>query len=158
MSSLIWHFPLVSLGAPHNPQIPDAGLNFNDDSFTSKEIAITRYEPVCWTLFGGPAGTYLKSLTGVSVTVDGDTIGGIEFHYNSEDVPSECRKVGKCTPTDYAKTMHFEIDGPNGEVIDSLTVGVYQYANESAVWFLKPGVLESFKARPLHSALIRPNV
>ena len=103
-----------------------------------------RCDPICWTMFGGPAGMYLKSLTGISVVADMGCPRAIEFHYSSEDVPLECRKLGRCTPSDYAKTMQFEIDGPGGEVIDSLTVYIRQYLTD-VLWYYKPGFLESFK-------------
>jgi hypothetical protein len=92
------------------PRVPEAG-------FSARETAMTSYDPICWTMFGGPAGLYLASLTGISVTADASALKAIEFHYsNSEHVPLECRKVGRCTPSDYAETKHFEIDGPGGQV------------------------------------------
>lgn len=138
------------------PRIPETGLHLNEGGFTARETAMTRYDPICWTMFGGPAGMYLGLLTGISVTADGGCLRAIEFHYNSEHVPLEQRKLARCTPSEYAQTMHFEIDGPGGEVIDSLTVYIRQYATEG-LWYYKPGVLESFKACSLHSALAPSN-
>lgn len=139
------------------PRVPETGLYLNEGSFTARENAMARYEPICWTMFGGPAGMYLRLLTGISVTADVGCPRTIEFHYNSEDVPLECRKLGRCTPSDYAKTMHFEIDGPGGEVIDSLTVYIRQYLTD-VLWYFKPGFLESFKACSLHPALALSNM
>jgi hypothetical protein len=99
-------------------------------------------------MFGGPAGKYLGLLTGISVT---DDVRLIEFRYNSEAVPLECRKAGRCIPSDYAETIHFEIDGPGGEVIDSLTVYVRRYLTPG-VWYYEPGFLESFKVCSLRPA------
>lgn len=126
------------------PRIPEKGLNLNECGFTARENAMKRYEPICWTLFGGSAGIYLRSLTGISVTTDVGCPRVIEFHYNSEDVPLECRKLGRSTPSDYARTMHFEIDGRGGEVIDSLTVYVRRYLTD-VQWYYETGFLESFK-------------
>ncbi|KAH9986270.1 hypothetical protein F4779DRAFT_305655 [Xylariaceae sp. FL0662B] len=125
------------------PRIPETGLYLNEGSFTARQNAMTRYEPISWTMFGGPAGIYLRQLTGISVTDYGDCPKAIEFHYDSENVPLECRKVGRCTPSDYAEVMHFEIDGSGGEVIDSLIV--YLEYPTNAPWFYKSGVLLSFK-------------
>ncbi|TWU77003.1 hypothetical protein ED733_007548 [Metarhizium rileyi] len=104
------------------PRIPETGIHLNEKIFTAKEASMNRYDPICWTLFGGPSGIYLRSLIGMSVTTDGCCVRAIEFHYNSEDIPLECRKLGRCTPSDYATTLHFKIDGPGGEVIDFLAV------------------------------------
>lgn len=139
------------------PRIPETSLNLNESGFAARENAMKRYEPICWTLFGGPAGIYLRSLTGISVTADVGCPRVIEFHYKSEDVPLECRKLGRCSPSDYAKTMHFEIDGPGGEVINSLTVYVRRYLTD-AHWSFEPGILESFKVCSLHPALALSNL
>ncbi|KAK2592000.1 hypothetical protein QQS21_010303 [Conoideocrella luteorostrata] len=128
------------------PHIPYDGLDMNEGSFTARETAITRYNPTCWTMFGGPSGIYLRSLTGVSITANAGCLMTMEFHYNSEDVPLKCRKLGKCTPSEYAKTVHFEIDGPGGEIINALTVNVRQYPT-AELWYYIPGVLESFKKK-----------
>ncbi|KAG9250973.1 F-box domain-containing protein [Emericellopsis atlantica] len=111
------------------PRVPEPGLCLNENSFTARENAMNRYEPICWTMFGGPAGTYLHMLTGISVTIDIGCPRTIEFHYNSDNVPPECRKVGRYTASDYAETMYFEIDGPGREVLDSLTVCIRQHPN-----------------------------
>lgn len=139
------------------PRVPEKGLYLNEGGFTARENAMTRYEPICWTMFGGLGGMYLGLLSGISVTTDVGCPRAIEFHYNSEDVPPECRKLGRCTPSDYAKTMHFEIDGPGGEVIDSLTVYIRQYLTDG-LWYYKPGFLESFKVCSLYSALTLSNI
>lgn len=122
------------------PQVPNPSLHLNEGGFTARGPAISRYDPVCWTMFGGPAGKYLRLLTGISVF----GLKAIEFHYNSEVVPLECRKVGRCRLSEYAKPIHFEIDGPGGEVIDSLTIYMRPYPN-AKLWYYNPGVLQSFK-------------
>lgn len=118
---------------------------------------MTSYEPICWTMFGGPSDKYLRLLTGISVTADAGCPRAVEFHYSSKNVPMECRKVGRCTPSDYAETMRFEIDGAGGEFINSLTVYVRQYSTD-VLWYYKPGILESFKVCSLHFALALSNM
>ena len=127
------------------PRIPEKSLYLNEGSFTARENAMTRYEPICWTRFAGPAGMYLRLLTGISVITDPECPRAVEFQYNSPDVPVECRNVGSCTPSDYTQTLHFDIDGPGGEVINSLTVYVRQHSHD-VLWYYKPEILESFKA------------
>lgn len=61
------------------PRVPEVNLNLNEDSFTARETAMTRYDPICWTMFGGPSGMYLKMLTGMSVTTDEGHVRTIEF-------------------------------------------------------------------------------
>jgi hypothetical protein len=134
------------------PRIPDTSLNLNECGFTARKNAMERYEPLCWTLFGGPGGIHLRSLTGMSFTTDDGYPRVIEFHYNSEDVPLECRKLGRFTPSKFAHTMHFEIDGPGGEFIDHLTVHVRQHLTADQ-WFYESGILESFKVCSGHPAL-----
>lgn len=140
------------------PRVPETGLYLNECRFTIREHAMARYEPICWTMFGEPAGMYLRFLTGISVTADENCPRLIEFHYNSDDVPLECRRVGRCIPPDYAKTMHFEIDGAGGEVMDSLTVYVRPYLSDNVMWYYGPGALRSFKVCSLCPALALSNM
>ncbi|KAH7175925.1 F-box domain-containing protein [Dactylonectria macrodidyma] len=132
------------------PRIPKTGLYLNESDYTAREVAMTNFQPISWTLFGGPAGRYLPLLTGMSVTVEIGYPTAIEFHYNTWVVPPECRKLGRCTPSVDAKTIDFEIDGPGGEVIDSLTLHTCHFLPETR-WFYKFGVVESFEESPLHS-------
>lgn len=116
---------------------------------------MTKYEPICWVMFGGPSGIYLNMLTGVSVIAGRDYAGVIQFHYNNENVPMGCRKLGRSTP-ECAKTMHFEIDGPGGEFIDSFTVHIRRSA--LIEWFYKPGLFEALRVCRIHYALALPNM
>ncbi|KAH9216177.1 hypothetical protein DL95DRAFT_498506 [Leptodontidium sp. 2 PMI_412] len=126
------------------PEIPGTGLYLNDNCFVARDSSTARYQPLCWTMFGGPGGIYLRYLTGISVTCIG-TLRGIEFHYNTEDVPIECRKLGRYRSSEYAQVIHFSIDGPGGEVIDAVEVYLRYYDGEDVFWFYKHGALESFK-------------
>ncbi|KAG4435231.1 hypothetical protein IFR05_009286 [Cadophora sp. M221] len=113
-----------------SPENPGIGLYLNDNCFVARDSSTARYQPLCWTMFGGPGGIYLRYLTGISVTCLG-TLRGIEFHYNTEDVPIECRKLGRYKSSEYAKVIHFSIDGPGGEVIDAVEVYVKYYVGEN---------------------------
>ncbi|TAQ85518.1 hypothetical protein B7494_g6174 [Chlorociboria aeruginascens] len=73
------------------------------------------------------------------------TLRGIEFHHNTEDVPIEYRKLGRYKSSEYAKVIHFSIDGPGGEVIDAIEVYLRYYGGENVFWFYKHEALESFK-------------
>ncbi|KUJ14064.1 F-box domain-containing protein [Mollisia scopiformis] len=126
------------------PEIPGIGLYLNDNCFVARDSSTARYQPLCWTMFGGLGGIYLRHLTGISVTCLG-TLRGIEFHYNTEDVPIECRKLGRYRSSKYAKVIHFSIDGPAGEVIDAIEVYLRYFVGENVLWFYKHGALESFK-------------
>lgn len=136
------------------PRIPEADLDLHEHGFSAGIDAMIRYEPISWTLFGGHAGTYLASLTGIAATIDGDAIRFIEFYYNSEEVPMECRKIGRGVPSEYAKTMHFKIDGPGGEVIDSLTVHVREHPGDP-VFHCDRGILESFEVSSCSTSCTR---
>jgi len=126
------------------PEIPPANLHLNDDYFTARSSSTTRFQPLCWTMFGGSGGIYLRHLTGISVTCRGP-LRGIEFHYNIEDVPVNCRKLGRYKSSEYDKVMRFSIDGPGGEVIHAITVYLRYCVGENVFWFYKQGALESFK-------------
>ncbi|KAI0423605.1 F-box domain-containing protein [Xylaria sp. FL1042] len=131
------------------PRIPGTDLYMNDDYFTARDTSITRYRPLCWTMFGGPGGIYLRYLTGISVSCWGSPCG-IEFHYNTEDVPVECRKLGRYKSSEYVEVMHFPIDGPGGEIISAIEVYLRYPVSERVFWFYKQGVLISFKITTNH--------
>ena len=126
------------------PEIPPINLHLNDDYFTARGSSTTRFQPLCWTMFGGSGGIYLRHLTGISVTCRGP-LRGIEFHYNIENVPVDCRKLGRYKSSEYDKVMRFPIDGPGGEVIHAIKVYLRYYVGEKMFWFYKQRVLESFK-------------
>ncbi|KAI5458702.1 F-box domain-containing protein [Mariannaea sp. PMI_226] len=125
------------------PQIPRAELCLNDDGFTSRDSSAIRYEPLCWTMFGGPGGKYLRNLVGVSVT-SWVVPRAIEFHYNINDVPVEYCRVGKINPSNM-KVMYFPIDGPRGEVIEDVEVYLQNCPGLDVSWYFPEGILESIK-------------
>ncbi|KAI9872225.1 MAG: hypothetical protein M1830_001895 [Pleopsidium flavum] len=127
------------------PNIPEPGLCLNDDYFTGEDPSAVGYRPLCWKLFGGPGGIYLQSLTDISVTRLG-SLCGIEFHYNTDEVPAEWRKLGRRKSTEYEQVMRFPIDGPGGEIIETVEVNLEYAYGERVHSFYKQGKLRSFKA------------
>jgi hypothetical protein len=132
------------------PQAPPRGLNLNEDCFTARNNAINQYYPLCWNKFGGPGGIYLRSLTGIS-TVPYSYFGAMEFHYNNDDIPAECRTIGTFRGYRPAASQPalFAIDGPGGEVIDSITVYTRQCAcfTYGFTWTLHGEEIVSFEVR-----------
>lgn len=126
------------------PKIPGISLYLNDDYFAARDSSTTMYQPLCWTMFGGPRGVYLHHLTGISVTCRSN-LRGIEFHYNSEHIPIECRKLGRYKSSEYDEVIHFDIAGPSGEDIDNIKVYYRHYDSDRLPWFYRRGVLMSFK-------------
>ena len=131
------------------PEIPWVGLHLNDDCFTARDSSTARFQPLCWTMFGGPGGIYLRHLTGISVTCRGRP-RGIEFHYNTEDVPVECRRLGRYPSSEYDKVIYFSIDGPGGEIIDTIEIYLRHLSSNKVFWFYRDGALESFKVSHPH--------
>ncbi|KAH0544334.1 hypothetical protein FGG08_001475 [Glutinoglossum americanum] len=126
------------------PTVPGPDLCLNDESFTGESPSAAGYQPLFWTRFGGPGGIYLRSLTEVCV----DRLGGlcgIEFHYNTEDIPTETRKLGRRNFTDFSRVTRFPIDGPGGEIIQTINVSIKRVAGERVFSFYKHGKLSSFK-------------
>ncbi|KAI9655914.1 MAG: hypothetical protein M1831_004759 [Alyxoria varia] len=128
------------------PTIPDFHLDLNEDHFTGEDPSVSGYQPLCWTLFGGLSGIYLRSLTGISVSRLG-YLYGIEFHYNTDQVPTECRKLGRHKSNEYERVDRFDIDGPGGEVIETVDVSLEYSNDEHAYSFFKKGKLRSFQIR-----------
>ncbi|KAK9435759.1 F-box domain-containing protein [Metarhizium brunneum] len=80
----------------------------------------------------------------MSVTSLG-TLRGIEFHFNAENIPAASRRLGRYKPSEYAKVMHFDIDGPGGEFITAIEIYVRYFTSDNVMWIYKDGQLESFK-------------
>ena len=117
-------------------------MYLNEESFTGEDPVTAGYQPLFWIQFGGPRGSYLRSLTGVSV----DSWSCIEFHYNIKGIPAERWKLGRHTPNQTnRKRTKFSVNGPGGEVIDSIDVSLEYSTSETAYRFYKHGALESFK-------------
>jgi hypothetical protein len=75
---------------------------------------------------------------------------GIEFHYNTGDIPMEMRKLGRRDFTDFSHVERFPINGPGGELIQTIDVSIERASIEQAARkgvynFYKHGKLSSFK-------------
>jgi hypothetical protein len=126
------------------PAVPHPGACLNDEYFTGESPLATGYQPLIWTQFGGPGGIYLRSLLEISVTNLG-CVCCIEFRYNTDNIPAEARKLGRRTVTAFSVTESFEIDGPGGELIQSIDAGIQRTDSSIAYNFHRHGSLASFK-------------
>lgn len=126
------------------PDIPGPALCLDDEGFVGEDPSAVRYRPLCWALFGGFGGRHLESPTGISVTCLG-SLCGIEFHYNTDEVPAEWRKLGRRKSTEYAQDMRFPVDGPGGELIETIEVNLEYAYGEHVYSFYEQGKLRSFK-------------
>ena len=126
------------------PTVPSTDMYLNDESFTGEDPSTAGYQPLFWTRFGGRNGIYLRSLIEVSVTRLGD-LCSIDFHYDTEDIPKETQKLGRRNITQFSHITRFPIDGPGGELIQTIDVSVIRATGEGVYRFLKHGKLNSFK-------------
>lgn len=131
------------------PTVPDPEIYVNDETLMGEDPT-AGYRPLFWTRFGGPNGIYLRSLIEVSVTT-GRNLRPIEFRYDSDKIPAESFKLGRCKLTDLTKVMRFPIDGPGGEVINNVDVGLEHKSEEGVLSFFKHGKLSSFKVSQVWS-------
>lgn len=134
------------------PAIPSPNLCLNEIHFPQRHFYSTGYHPLFWTLFGGPGGEYLQNLTRMTATL-ASYLHGLEFHYNSDNVPVSCRKLGRHAydkHPGYSKLISFAIDGPGGEVIEAVEVYLEYLTDDGADEFCKYGALESFKVGQLY--------
>lgn len=127
------------------PDIPGHGLYLNDYFSTGADSSSgTEYQPLCWTLFWGPGGIYLRSLTGISVSCLG-ALRYMGFSYNTDEIPIQYRKLGRRKSPEYAQDIHFPIDGPGVETIEAVEVNLKYLDGENVYNFFKYGALISFK-------------
>lgn len=77
------------------------------------------HRPLFWTWFGGPGGSFLKSLVKITFV----RLDRIDFIFNDPEVPTACRSFGhdSCEgmPTNYG-IKDILIDGPGGENIQTI--------------------------------------
>lgn len=105
--------------------VPEPCLNLNEHSYLQPETHTGDVHwPLFWIHFGGPGGMYLRHLTGIEVHSNG-SITGIHFQYDTDDVPSEYRRLGRhsCSNSLCHRPMRFTIDGPGGEHITGIEIG-----------------------------------
>ena len=116
----------------------------NDESFTGESPSTAGYQPLFWTLFGGPGGIYLRSLIEVGVTRLGD-LCSIEFCYDTEDMSTKTCILGRRNTTKFSRITRFPIDGPVGELIQTVDVSIERVAGERVHRFYRHGKLRSFR-------------
>ncbi|KAK2750687.1 hypothetical protein FQN57_002760 [Myotisia sp. PD_48] len=108
------------------PQIPSHDVLINDP-YQILTIGDPRFTPMVWTHFGGPNGIYLRSITEISINLY-SSFCSIEFQYNIKDIPPSVCKFGLLGSLldQYIKFTRFPIDGPGGELIQKIDIGVTQ--------------------------------
>jgi hypothetical protein len=89
----------------------------NDRLSIGQPTATSPHNLFFWVWFGGPGGSYLRYLTGISITRSKDKFWGIEFHFSTSSIPITSRKLGRC---DDKEGPDFAIDGAGGEYITSV--------------------------------------
>ncbi|KAF7166909.1 hypothetical protein CNMCM5623_000446 [Aspergillus felis] len=99
------------------PGLPPDNLRMKDGLWIGQSPAYCRHNLLFWVWFGGPGGSYLQYLTGISITRYRGGLGGIEFHFSSDSIPITSRKLGLC---DDKQGPDFAIDGAGGEYIMSV--------------------------------------
>lgn len=126
------------------PTVPNPELHLNDESFTGERPLTAGYQPLIWIQFGGSRGIYLQCIKGICVTRLG-SLCCVEFEYDTEDVPTEIRKLGRRKLTDFSHVTRFQIDGHAGEFINSIAVSIERMDGEKVYRFFRHGSLRSFK-------------
>jgi hypothetical protein len=124
--------------------VPDSELFLSEPSFIGEDPSSTGYQPLFWIHFGGPVGSYLENVTGISIySLKG--LYSLEFHYGATHDLAGAFRLGRCAGTDVWKIRHFPINGASGEIIESVEVTLLRCHTENAYNFLKHGKLNSFK-------------
>lgn len=133
------------------PDIPPEGLNLNDQQFSGTVADDMRkeglYRRLFWMHFGGPGGVYLQHVVSITCYFPGGIREmGIEVHYDREiEGSTTCILGGRERPeppdrlgwsefpelaeeemsgSEVMEPMTFDIDGPGGEYITGVQVGV----------------------------------
>lgn len=124
--------------------MPSSKLFLNEASFTGEDSSSTGYRPLFWIHFGGPGGSYLENVTGISIYYSLKGLYSLEFHYDATYDLAGAFRLGRCASSDL-KIRHFPIDGAGGEIIESVKITLVRYNTGNAYKFLKPGILNSVK-------------
>jgi hypothetical protein len=137
------------------PTVPSSDLCLNDESFTGESPLTAGYRPLIWIQFGGPNGTYLQSLTEISATLSRYSIHSIDFYYDTEEGLKEVGKLGRSSIRSNkrfwgsSEIVRFSIDGPGGELIDSVEVSIERREGDDVGSFYRNGRLTSLKVSNL---------
>jgi hypothetical protein len=140
-------------GALWYPDIPPPTLCLNQDAFfpaRARFVAQIQYKPLIWCHFGGTGGKYLAHLTRVSVTSGGGTRRIAFFFGEVEDVPTECRSLGRlgglAAAAGRGADIDFLIDGPGGERIEAVEIGHRFWEDgKGRPWEVEQGIMVWFK-------------
>jgi hypothetical protein len=151
---LVAQDPSLRATALWYPTVPSSDLCLNDESFTGESPLTAGYRPLIWIQFGGPNGTYLQSLTEISATLSRYSIHSIDFHYDTEEGPKEVGKLGRSSIRSKrfwssSEIVRFSIDGPGGELIDSVEVSIERREGDDVCSFYRHGRLTSLKVSNL---------
>ena len=126
------------------PEIPESHLHLNETCFTGIDTPASEFRPLCYTLFGGPGGTSLQSLTRIEVLFQQSCVRAIDFHYNTGNV----RRLGyRRQQLSAHDTSYLLIDGAQGEAVEMIEVDLEPCSTdlEDVASFWKYGRLRSFK-------------
>ncbi|KAH9906634.1 hypothetical protein F4778DRAFT_722782 [Xylariomycetidae sp. FL2044] len=130
------------------PDVPASHLCLNVGAFPRHEYSTTGYQPLIWTLFGGPRGSYLKYLVAITAHMKFGTCFLVDFKYENHEISDQVQPVGrhKCTKAfpGCRDPLKFTIDGPGGEVVDSIELYL-RYSDHEYLKVYRQGVLDSFK-------------
>jgi hypothetical protein len=126
------------------PAVPYSNLYLNDESFTGESPLIAGYQPLCWIQFGGFNGEYLRSLTEICVIRLG-ALCSIEFHYETKAASRKIKRLGRRKLTSFSDIIRFPIDGPGGELVQSVEVSLIHLDGDNVYGFYRRGKLNSFK-------------
>jgi hypothetical protein len=135
--------------------VPKSELFLNEASFTGENPSSTRYRPLFWIHFGGPGGSHLENLTGVSLYYGSYVLYSLGFYCDATHDLDGAFRLGR-SKSDNLKIRYFPIDGAGGEIIESVEVTLVRdhAANTPHAYnFLKHGALKPVKVS--YSSLFR---
>lgn len=87
---------------------------------------------------------HLRSLTEIRVIRLG-SLCSIEFHYETKATSPKIQRLGRRKLTSFSDIMRFPIDGPGGELIESVEVSLECLDGNNVYSFYRHGKLNSFK-------------
>jgi hypothetical protein len=107
------------------PAIPESHLHLNETSFVGKRTLTSGFEPFCYVLFRDTSNP--RPLVEVSALWEGNYLASIDFHYTTGGILRLGRQVDVRPEQQFVIT--FDIDGTEGEVIETIKIGAAESAN-----------------------------
>lgn len=106
------------------PKIPEPHMHLNNNPGLSMDGYREHYQPLFWTHFGGPGGSRLSRLTGMSaMLLLRGGIGKVDFYFDGDTEGGMSKlTLGRRRTGIGSKMMHFAIDGAGGERIRDIDV------------------------------------